>query len=1065
MASIIRIKRSSTSGNPSTLGAGELAYSAFSGSGGNRLYIGMGSETAGNAANHYVIGGTYYTGLIDASTAGTLTTGASSIPVLSSTGTIDQWYAGNLRLNGNTLSSTNTNGNIALTPNGSGAVQISGAYTLPTTAGTNGYALITNGTSAASWQAISTTLTINGGGASTGTVNLLNQSLTVAGGNGITTSMSGQTLTISSIGAGGYTSTATGGTTTTLTSSSSANQFFTGSTTQTVKLPSTATLTVGQEYIITNNSTGNLTVQTSAAGAITTQLAGTQITYTVASTGAETWVYEVTGFNAVTGTGAVVLATSPTLVTPTLGVATATSINKVAFTAPATGSTLTIADGKTLTASNTLTFTGTDSSSVAFGSGGTVLYNGGALGTPSSATLTNATGLPISTGVSGLATGIATFLATPTSANLASAITDETGSSTLVFSNSPTLVTPTLGVASATSINKVAITAPATGSTLTIADGKTLTASNTLTFTGTDSSSVAFGTGGTVVYTSNNLSVFSATTSSQLAGIISDETGSGALVFGTSPTIGTPTITGGTLSAITTLGIRDTSAAFDVTVGATSSVTLTAGRALTIDVQNAARTIALGGNISLAGTLTTAGAFTTSGAFGVTLTATATTALTLPTTGTLATLAGSETLTNKTLSTGSTWNGNTVGVAYGGTGTTTGSITGTGALTFTSGGTNTNVNLVPNGTGTVDVAGFRITSLGTPTQTTDAVTKGYVDSVKQALDIKDSVRVATTGNLTATASGAGLGKTLTNSGTQAAITIDSIVLISGDRVLVKDQTTGADNGIYTVTTVGTASTNWVLTRATDADNSAPTNEVTAGLFTFVEEGTVNQDSGWVLATNNPITLDTTSLSFVQFSGAGQVIAGNGLTKTGNQIDVVGAANRISVFTDNIDISASYVGQTSLTTLGTITTGTWNGSVIGATYGGTGINNGSNTITLGGNISTAGALTLSGAYSTTLTLTANTSVTLPTTGTLATLAGTEALSNKTITASSFSGTTVAASGLITFTNTTDAGPLGTAGVVMSGGLSVAKQIYVGTNITGAGAATSTLDGFQIDGGTY
>jgi hypothetical protein len=92
-----------------------------------------------------------------------------------------------------------------------------------------------------------------------------------------------------------------------------------------------------------------------------------------------------------TGSGSAVFATSPTLVTPTLGVASATSVNKVAITAPATGSTLTIADGKTLTASNTLTFTGTDASSVAFGAGGTVLYSGGALGTPSSGTLTNCT--------------------------------------------------------------------------------------------------------------------------------------------------------------------------------------------------------------------------------------------------------------------------------------------------------------------------------------------------------------------------------------------------------------------------------------------------------------------------------------------------------------------------------------------------------------------------------------------------------------------------------------------------------------------------------------------------
>lgn len=148
------------------------------------------------------------------------------------------------------------------------------------------------------------------------------------------------------------------------------------------------------------------------------------------------------------------------------------------------------------------------------------------------------------TGITSLGAGIATFLGSPTSANLATAVTDKTGTGALVFASSPTLVTPTLGVASATSINKVSITAPATGSTLTIAEGKTLTASNTLTFTGTDSSSVAFGAGGTVAYTEGNLGQFSLTTSSELAGIISDETGTGALVFAGSPTLtGTPVST------------------------------------------------------------------------------------------------------------------------------------------------------------------------------------------------------------------------------------------------------------------------------------------------------------------------------------------------------------------------------------------------------------------------------------------------------------------------------------------------------------------------------------------
>lgn len=134
------------------------------------------------------------------------------------------------------------------------------------------------------------------------------------------------------------------------------------------------------------------------------------------------------------------------------------------------------------------------------------------------------------------------------SANLAGALTDKTGTGVAVFATSPTLVTPTLGVAAATSINKVAITAPATGSTITVADGKTLTASNTLTFTGTDASSVAFGSGGTVVYTSGlgtNVATFLATPSSaNLANAVTGETGSGALVFGTAPSLSNPSLSG-----------------------------------------------------------------------------------------------------------------------------------------------------------------------------------------------------------------------------------------------------------------------------------------------------------------------------------------------------------------------------------------------------------------------------------------------------------------------------------------------------------------------------------------
>jgi hypothetical protein len=192
--------------------------------------------------------------------------------------------------------------------------------------------------------------------------------------------------------------------------------------------------------------------------------------------------------------------------------------------------------------------------------------------------------------------------------------------------------------------------------------------------------------------------------------------------------------------------------------------------------------------------------------------------------------------------------------------------------------------------------------------------RSEIEAAAEGLHVHQAAKAATTANIALT----GI----------ADPTYDGVTLNVGDRLLVKSQNTASENGIYVL---GGSSPAYTLTRASDYNSAA---EITTGDFVFVDQGTLYANTGWV-QTNPVATLGTDPIAFAQFSGAGVFTAGDGLTLNGGAFNVVGTANRIDVTADAIDISNTYAGQTSIDTVGTITTGTWEGDTIEVAYGGTG----------------------------------------------------------------------------------------------------------------------------------
>lgn len=962
MASIIKIKRSEVSGNPSSLGAGELAYSSLPDNGtngGDRLYIGTGTEINGNAVNHVVIGGKYFTDMLS-HPKGTLT--ANSAIIVDANSKINVLNVDNITIDENTISSTNTNGNILLDPAGSGSVQVVGtnAFVIPSgnisQRGPNLAGAIRYNTEISQFEGYSGTNWASLGGVR---------------------SVDGLTFIIaeSSPGAGDDTL-----------------FFYVGddSTTDGNKLAATLTkdsLHIFNETDADDTGTGALIVDGGVGIAKDVYIGGSLYT---------------AGDN-------------------TLGDTTGdeTTINGYLFVNLPDDNSSTSLDIYAGDNSYISIKTADDEEEVVFGSTPIVkiLNNTDATG--------NGDGALVVTG--GVDIGGALVVG--------GEFVGEGGASFQDINDTP-----------------IGNVTPSTGA-----------------FTSLEAETFQ-------IVTDQGVPVYSLPTTDGTDGFVLTTDGDGSVTF-VAPrplnfTVGSTTVAAAPLTG----GVTVTG---NSTQGITPSISGSAGTpTINITAEDASTTQKGVASFNTNNFTVTSGAVSTK---------------------------------NITLGTSTLTNGSTTTDVAGLTSLEVDNIRIDGDVISAINGAEDNVNIVltPKGAGTVDVSEAKITSVAFPTESTDAANKGYVDEVAQGLKARQAAWVLVDANLAATYDPDGHETgwaTLTADVDGAFPEIDDVLSselnVVGARILITGQTNAAHNGLYVLKTVGTESTPWVLRRCSSCYKS----EQIPGSFVFVKLGTVYGNTGWVASVQDVTTfvIGVDPIDWIQFSGAGTFTAGDGLSLDGTVfsvnvpdngeggleivsdnvqiksslagnglsynlgvLTVGGTANRITIDATSVDIASTYVGQTSITTLGTITTGTWQGTIVGPTYGGTGVNNGSSTITIGGNF------TMSGAHTFTGTLTGNTTVTFPTTGTLATLTGTETISNKTITNSSIGSTnpstaaftSLDASGLVNFTNTTQASALGTAAVVLAGGLSVAKNTRVGGDLIGSGVETSNIEGFTIDGGTY
>jgi hypothetical protein len=471
--------------------------------------------------------------------------------------------------------------------------------------------------------------------------------------------------------------------------------------------------------------------------------------------------------------------------------------------------------------------------------------------------------------------------------------------------------------------------------------------------------------------------------------------------YGSSTQVGTFTVNAqGQLTAAANVAISATAIGAvttingtpnEITSTGTTTVTLSLPSALTFTGKTITGGAYTGGtinNTSIGASTASSGAFTT-----LTASSSATVAG-----DTVATLNATQTLTNKSMSGSSNTFTNIPNNAL------TNNTIVLGTTTIALGGT----SLAPAGLTSVTVTQNPVAAL-------DLATKQYVDTlVSSGIHFHTPVRVESPTPLNATynqpgGAGVGVGATLTNAGTQAALVIDGVTLSVNDRVLIYTQTNQTQNGVYVVTDVGSGSTNWILTRSTDTDTYGLVSPTTLGEGStfFVQQGTTGAGETYTCNTAGVITFGTTNITFVQISATQIYSAGTGLTLTGTQFSIsntavaagaYGSATQVGTFTVNAQGQLTLAGNTTVTPAV--------GSITGL---GTGV-----ATALAINVGSSGAVVVNGG-----------ALGTPSSGTVTNLTGTASINiNGTVgatTPATGAFTTISASGVITSTVATGTAP--------------------------------------------